>query len=298
MRFRAVVSNDNHGVVHGVFAMLERLESGGKREKRKACVILSASGMSIAVIAGATDDMLAFADIRASTFKEFEVTSRAENQIYLIVPLEPLARCLGSAKAAAVAHVKLAKRRQACLCVEFEGTTVSHVSHQVPVRVVRQEDVGPHQPPDLPRPDLVLELPPSRLARTVVERLRAVGDRVKGNARYVDVKIEAKGRLSLKVHTEAAVIKTFFSDLALQNEEVPVDASVSLRVDSRKLAQSLQSYALPFTSIACCAVENTALVLHVILNNDQADLTFYIPAVDTGDDQMDDDEEEEDAPSL
>lgn len=302
MRFRAVIANERNDLVCGMFGTLERLESGGKREKRRAVVMLSAQeGMQLAVIAERpNEDMLAFSTINLDAFAEFRVQSMAENNIYLIAFLEHFHRALSSAKSSATCQLKLAKRRGTpCILVEFQGRDVSYVSHEIPVRVLARADAEQYQPPSLPPPALVLELPSNRSMRTVVDRLKSIGDRAKGDARFVDVKLEAAGCLSLTVATDAVVIKTFFSDLHLTEDETdqPTGSQplvVRLRVDSRKLAQSLLGYNLPFASISCCPVVGIALILHVFLADKLGNLTFYVPAVDLDDYLQDDQHDNQD----
>lgn len=301
MRFRATIAaaeSSRHEMVCGVLATLERLESGGKREKRRGAIVLSHSGMQIAVIPErATEDMLAFATFSSETFAEFRVQSLADDHIYLVVWLESLSKALASSSGNAT-RLRLSKTSQGTPCLVVEFQDISRVSHQVPVRVVSKEDVAQYEPPTLPSPAFVLELPRQHKAvKTVVDRLKNIGDRANGDARYVDAKLEHSGTLSLRISTDAAVIKTFFSDLSVkrqaeEEEEEPIQKIVRLRVDCRKLAQTLHAYNLPFTSISCCPVSGIALIFHVfLLDNNLGNLTFYLPAID--DDAYDDEDDDE-----
>lgn len=283
MRFRAVIAHDAMAGVHGVMSSLERIESGGKRVKRRAASMLSKQGWALALVPEGAD-MLGFAELRSESFEEFRVESLSDNCIYMQFGLEHIVRALASAKGAARTTLKLAKRHGcATLVVEFEGRDIARVAHDIPVRIVHKDDVAAHQPPDLPAPGVILELPKARIVKTVIDRLKSVGDRNKGEARYVDVKLERSGRLSLKVVTDAAVIKTFFDDLQLSDSTHPASQQESslVRVDSRHLAQSLQCYTLAYDTISCCPIDDHALVIHALLA--QGELSFYLPVHITGD---------------
>ena len=50
-----------------------------------------------------------------------------------------------------------------------------------------------------------------------------------------------------------------------------------VRVDGRKLSSVLNCYSVPFETIVCCIVHESALVLHVILSPSSAgSMTYYM----------------------
>ena len=163
------------------------------------------------------------------------------------------------------------------------------VKNDIPIRLLRASDMRLYAPPQLSTPRVMLELPESKSLRTVVDRLKLIGDRIKGEARVCAVRLEANGTVALRILTPSATIKTFFPNLATPPDfQAEEDAVVCVRVDSRKLAAGLAAYSLDHDSIVCCPHERRALLLYVTLRDGLGTISLYVPTVD--DDDYEDDE--------
>jgi len=292
MRFKAELPRESHSIFYGVVQRLEKMESAGvPRSKRRAVLMLSPQGVNMALVA-TTDDVLAFAELSPDIFRDFRVQSAAEDCILVSLALAHLSRALASGRDAPSTLLKLAKRDGApCVVVTVEKLDLT-LRSDIPVRLMRAGDLKHYAPPTFPPPRAALELPAAPTLRRVVERLKAVGERLKGESRIVAVRVEAHGTLALRCLTPSATIKTFFPNLSAPGGGVvdgDPDAVVCVRVDSRKLHLGLSGYGLDAESIACYPHERRSLLFHVVLANGRGSLSFYCPVVD------DDDVEEDDA---
>ena len=184
--------------------------------------------------------------------------------------------------------MKLAKRQGGvpCLCMEASSATVE-VHHAIPVRILRVAEMEFHLPPQINIPHVQLELSIERPLRTIVERLKGIAPNV-----YVEGKMT--GELTLRVDSDGASIRTFFTKLEpkfdddkLQDES----ATCTLKVDTKKLLTCLQWQATMSRTVSSsllCLVENEMLVLHVALNPSSVGFfTYYVPVHYMTDSQVD-----------
>jgi len=292
MRFRAELPRETHPLLASIVKRFESIDSAGvSRGRRRAVLMLSPKGLSMSAVA-ATEDVLAFAELSTDLFVDFRVASQAEDCILVSLALAHLSRALDKARDAPSTSLKLAKRDGApCICATVERLDLS-VRTDIPVRLMRAADMRFYAPPSLPEPRVALALPRAKTLRAVVDRLRAIGERVKGDARVCAVRLEAAGTLALRVVTPAASIRTFFPALEAPEAFRAPDrgAVVCVHVKSRQLAAGLGGYHVDHESIVCIPHERHALLFYVTLHDGLGHLSFYVPVVD-------DDDAEDDAPA-
>lgn len=118
--------------------------------------------------------------------------------------------------------------------------------------MLKHTDIAFYQAPDVPPPQVSLELPREKLFRTVIERMHKM-------SKVVYITACADGRLTLAIdnHTVTATVKTYFTGLRVCRDEdidQPSDASlrdmsVCCQVDVRKLhtIMQYQSGAIPWS---------------------------------------------------
>ena len=311
MRFRAELPRETHPLLASIVKRFESIDSAGvSRGRRRAVLMLSPKGLSMSAVA-ATEDVLAFAELSTDLFVDFRVASQAEDCILVSLALAHLravrapprasrretlarrrSRALDKARDAPFTSLKLAKRNGApCICATVERLDLS-ARTDIPVRLMRAADMRFYAPPSLPEPRVALALPRAKTLRAVVDRLRAIGERVKGDARVCAVRLEAAGTLALRVVTPAASIRTFFPALEAPEAFRAPDrgAVVCVHVKSRQLAAGLGGYHVDHESIVCIPHERHALLFYVTLHDGLGHLSFYVPVVD-------DDDAEDDAPA-
>jgi Hus1-like protein len=196
--------------------------------------------------------------------------------------------------------LKLAKRQNIpCLCIDAcsagsrGSAAMISVHHAIPVRILRHTEMQNHLPPQIPLPDVQLELSASAASlRTIVDRLKSISSTV-----YLEANMT--GELTVSVHTDGASIQTFFSKLTPRYEDCKEPGSSSsnnkstrVKIDTKKLCASLhwqQQQAQMVSSALLCLVENEMVVLHVNLNPGNVGFfTYYVPVHFLSSDPCDD----------
>jgi hypothetical protein len=204
-----------------------------------------------------------------------------------------------------VTILKLAKRSNIpCLCLDAVSTSSSGaaitVHHTIPVRILRPTEMQYHLPPQIPLPDVQLELTgqSTSIIKTVVERLKSLSTTV-----YLSANMT--GELTVSLDSDGASIRTFLSKLHPRPEDCkPGVEECCVKVDTKKLAASLQwqtgsgggghggggnngshfshsnnnnNHAL-VSSTLLCLVPNEMLILHAILQPASVGFfTYYVP---------------------
>jgi hypothetical protein len=197
-----------------------------------------------------------------------------------------------------VTILQLAKRSNiSCLCLDAVSTTSSGanitVHHTIPVRILRPTEMQFHLPPQIPLPDVQLELTGQSTAmiKTVVERLKSLSPTV-----YLSANMT--GELTVRLDSGGASIRTFLSKVHPRPEDCkPGVEACCVMVDTKKLAASLQwqtgsggfgghntgggsnngNHAL-VSSTLFCLVPNEMLILHAILQPASVGFfTYYVP---------------------
>lgn len=190
--------------------------------------------------------------------------------------------------------LKLAKRQNSipCLCIDAcssgarGGSAIIQVHHAIPVRILRHTEMPNHLPPQIPLPDVQLELSHTHnTLRTIVGRLRNLSTTV-----YLEANMT--GELTLSMETNGASIQTFVSKLKPHhditdnnNNNNRSKKSTRVKIDTKKLFTSLQWQQPPnqqgqkmVSSALMCLVENEMLVVHVNLNPANVGFfTYYVP---------------------
>jgi len=279
MRFKAKLSNEKLGVFQGVAATLEKIGPLG-------VVHLSDTSIQLCIRndSGQGDDVLAFSALeQKELFHDWRIESQSGNCILLQLTLQNLLDALHSARNAPQCQLKLTKRNgQAALCLETRALEVD-VIHDIPVTVMRASEYQYYCPPDVPQPQVQLELPMSRNLKTVIDRLKNI-------SRYIYLHGEMTGALTLRAETDSLVIQTYFSNLRPRLDSLDESCEENrgtVKVDTKKLATVLSSYSLRFDSIIMCLIEGYSLVVHVILSpSNCGTLTFYLPVMSINDEDM------------
>jgi hypothetical protein len=207
-----------------------------------------------------------------------------------------------------VTVLKLAKRNNIpCLCLDSVsgggGGGGIQVHHTIPVRILKHTEMQYHLPPQIPLPDVQLELYSHQTAtiKTVVERLKALSP-------HVYLSANMTGELTVSLDSDGASIRTFLSKLHPRPEDCkPGVEECCVKVDTKKLSACLQwaanssggnggggsgggggnsghsnyhssnSNAL-VSSTLLCLVQNEMLIVHAILQPASVGFfTYYVP---------------------
>ncbi|KAI5477604.1 HUS1 checkpoint protein [Pseudohyphozyma bogoriensis] len=239
----------------------------------------------------------------------FRLESNSNNEIYLEVSLDALARALKSSTGATEVTIKLAKKggtgpagnqgknarpvlSLAIQSASRHGRMVT-ITHDVGVRVKKHSEVDAMKEPLCPAPDLFpvgiafqvnILLPPLSSLRTVSERLKTISSSITISANW-------RGEFRLRAESDDANVQTEWrglkhptppEDEASQDPPSP-SAFHSVTVDARSLLKFLGAYTIATTTIACICEDHCAIFYVYIGDTTKGDvqggvLTFFVPA--------------------
>ena len=274
MRFKARITQENLLTLHTLVSSLERIGS-------RAAIHLCPAAAKISVIFDSIDSPRCYTEIPSTAlFHDYRIESQSENSILFEIGLDLLAWALASGKSADVVQLKLVKRgAKPCLCFEAQASQSAaavDVTHDIPIKVLRATDIAHFAPPEVPPPDVALQLPRGRLLRTIIEKMTKFG-------KTVLLSSTQQGQLTLKIATSTATIQTFVSSLMplfMDNMDRATAAknTAAVQIDLRKLSIILALHHLPWDSAVIFLVHNTSLYLELPLLG-SGSIGFYIPIV-------------------
>jgi len=179
-------------------------------------------------------------------FNEYNIegVSAEQNEIYLELQPEKLAKSLASLRSghARGVKVKLTKKSVPCLTFEVElpGLHGSRTAlHDIPVTVLPRSVWKDYQEPTMPPFDVSICLPEVRKLRHLVERMKVLGQAVTLTA-------TKQGSLSLRVESDEGEFSTHYPDLPVpvyrddtlpwRRPDTQALQAAAVRVDLRRLA--------------------------------------------------------------
>jgi hypothetical protein len=249
-----------------------------------------------------TESLYMFATLEPRhVFEDFRVESRAGNEIAFTIVLDNLVRALQSGRAGGGQMVL--KLTMAGGQPHLSLETVAHritVQHDIPITLIKVEEMCTHYPPKIDDPDVQIEMAPPQSLRHVIGRMKALHTAV-----WVRVDVERRS-MEFSVETDNVTLKTFYHDLA------PEEAAggggggggggvgggaggaggaggggkrCSVKLNSRQLVRSLNFANMQSESTMCCITEGQAMQLHVHLWGDIGDISYVIPVLNDPDEE-------------
>lgn len=202
MRFKAKVTKDNVSILISAVTSIMKIGTF-------AACFLDEENVRLAVMSENLDQPKVYAELsQQCVFFEYRIESQSENTILFEIDLDLLLLALTSAKNAPSCSLKLAKRDQKpCLCLETRASEVDIV-HDIPIKIMKSSDIVYYQPPEIPDPSVVLELPRGRLMKTVLDRMMKI-------SKQVHITADQTGRLVFRVDHSSATIQTFYNGITL-----------------------------------------------------------------------------------
>lgn len=181
-------------------------------------------------------------EVRTAIFDEYRLESQAKNCIFCDIGVDFLQQALQSIRGSDGCELRLVKRGdRPCLAV-MSGGAGMEVCHDIPIRLLLAEDMLHYSPPQVPPPEISLELPRSKLLRVIVDRMSRID-------RAMSLRCSSHGRLTIGATSQAASVKTFFHGLELLGgRRVERDEAVTVHTDARKLLAVLGFYNVPHSS--------------------------------------------------
>jgi hypothetical protein len=247
MRFRAKLSKEKLNTFYSIiFAFSKVCDS--------TVIYLNQDSTQLAVVHENVDATRVFAELNNNElFLEQRIESLSDNNILLEFHSEHLLNALVSCKTSLITQMKLVKRgNAACICIEsrtLDSLSVN-VTHDVPVKVLKTNEIMNYSPPEINPPTVSLELPNIKLIRGMLERISKLSKRV-------EITGYQSGRMVVQVIKTSAKIKTIFNNVkpssigGLDSEENERNSAI-VRVDSRQLLQLFSFGSMQYSNLALC----------------------------------------------
>jgi len=274
MRFKAHVINDRINLFIKVVSTMEKIskECILHLKERKIQFILTSeiTEGGVQVWSGLNTALL---------FDEYRIESLNNNEIAFEINLDHLQRALRSGQYANDMVLKLAKKNGnpfLSLEIQVQSTQQASLTQDIPIGLLSAHQLSQYTEPLFPDPEVHIMMPPLKLMRHVVDKMKNIGQ-------YLTIYANMAGELKLKVETDMVTIQTSYSNLEHPQIEgrSPVrlnpDRSAEAKVDVMKFSAFLFSYQVAPSNVICCIVQGRAVVLHVLL--DDLYLTYYIPVL-------------------
>lgn len=258
---------------HGLISTLERLTE-------TVVVYLTEECMRLAVVTIGVDTPRCFSELNCTQlFTEYLVESQAGNTILFEIGLNQLVKALDSGKSSSQCQLKLVKRNgKSCLCFETkasESVISVDLVHDMPIRLMRSTDIAHHMPPQVTSPLVALQLPRTKLMKTIIDKMMKF-------SKSVHMEAFQSGRLIFSVDHSAASIKTYYNGLEpvfvgdLEPAE-HMDNRVAVKLNLRRLSAVINFSSLSYNN-ASLFISDESVLVHVTLNPPTlGTLTFYLP---------------------
>ncbi|GAA5852498.1 hypothetical protein JCM9279_003475 [Rhodotorula babjevae] len=298
MRFKADVSNPNQ---------LSRLITSLAPLSKTAILKLKRDQVHLICRAGGTKTSVQVWSVINidSIFKPetLRLDSNHQNEVYLEVSTDLLAKALKSASGSTDVVIKLAKKGGSgpggtgegsypvlSLVVQSSSRLGKRleITQDVAVKVMKAAEMDQLKEPLCPTPQVALYLPSLHSLRTVVERLKTISS-------YVTISANNAGELRLRAESDDAKVETEWRDLrkpaagAEGMTDPPDDPHefISVRLEAKDVLKFLASYSVASTTIACfCRAHAAIFYVYVGAERDSSGaqgsggvLTFFVPAV-------------------
>ncbi|KAJ0402207.1 hypothetical protein P43SY_008071 [Pythium insidiosum] len=286
MRFRGTLAKDALDVLLDVSQSFTRLST---QSSAKTNCVLTITPDALAIALKSTgDELQSFATLlNARLFHEVTVQSRADNHIGFMCDIRHLHQALLSGRDASAVMLRLLKRDgNSFLCLRTRAVDIDIVQ-SIPIQVLAMSTVEHYREPNVPPPQMALEMPPLKNVRVIVDRLRAMH-------RSITIEASKKGTLALRIETHPLTMQTLFAHLRYRDDLIDGLADQSehssstadgnpgafaVTVDAKVLSKAILADGNTTDTVLCCITEHRAFVLHSILIDGFGSFTCYLPVL-------------------
>lgn len=252
MKFRARLSRD--GVTQ-----LNCIVSNLSKQGDIATLCLDDQFFRLAVQAESLDGVKAFSELCAEQlFVDYKIQSNNNNMITCEVDLQLLSRALSSGRFSSHCLIKLSKRNdKPHLTLEYsarESLVGLDVFHEIPIKLIRIDDLASISPPNINEPEVLITLNKSK-------SLKLLLDRYSKFSKNVSVRVQSQSRVSCRIESPNALIESFFSDMVVQNLHQQDDGEgrdLQVVVNLKKMSSVLDYGLLSYQSSTLCEFHKLA----------------------------------------
>jgi HUS1 checkpoint protein len=222
-----------------------------------------------------------------------------EHMLLLEIQPESLLRALKSSPNIKMIRIKLTKRQSTCLTVELELHSMTSklnsrtITHDIPIRILSKVESNNFQEPDVNRTNLSIEMPPLKLLKHMIERMKCLSE-------YVYLEATNQGSLTLKIEADAVSVCSYFRNLTnlpiksssnnqsqdeeiIQEDDEEIDddnqiKTCSVRLSLKKLSEFINGLQFQPTKIIC-NFSNRKYAHFFVLHEDDLVLQYLISSV-------------------
>uniref|UniRef100_A0A8D8M727 Checkpoint protein n=2 Tax=Cacopsylla melanoneura TaxID=428564 RepID=A0A8D8M727_9HEMI len=195
----------------------------------------------------------------------------ANNEIFLEFNISLLASILSNVKVARSIKMKLTHKTFPALTVEIELPSQNYAEnqvcvHEIPITVLPLQIWREYKQPDIVEYDVVIESPPLRKVKNIVDKLKQLSDKITISATNT-------GLFSLGVNTIPCTVKTLFRNLSVDHSNCSKSSANAL-VETKRLAQFLTCELMHAGKEICYIVSGN--LIHWYLEQKTLQLHYYL----------------------
>ena len=221
-----------------------------------------------------------------------EGKSLEEDFILLEIQPESLLRALKSSPNIKVVRIKLTKRQTPCITVELDllslNTTKLNsrtITHDMPVRIIAasKTSMDDFHEPKINRASLSIQLPPLKLLKHMLERMKCLSD-------FVSLEATSSGTLTLRIEADSVSVNTYFRNLVYLPTVDPSAATTSaaasepavsncvVRLSLKRLTEFMGALQIQPTKMICNFV-NKKYAHFFVIHDENLVLQYLISSV-------------------
>ena len=234
------------------------------------------------------DSPKCYAELKPSAlFSTYRIESAASNQIMMEINLSSLSQALTSAKnsQADSIQIKLTKKDgKSHIGIAGKGKELLSydISHYIPILLLQPDTINQYLPPNVPPPEVALQLPKGKFMRTVIDRMGKI-------SKTMTLIAHQSGKLVLSVQQDLVDIKTYFTGLHADwetlNQQQHLANIAKIILDVRKFSNVLRiTFAQSYDKVTLYVTDNSTLVVNLVLRPDVGTITIYVPIITRPDD--------------
>lgn len=255
MRFRGTLAKDALEILLDVSLFFTRLSS--QSSSKNNCVFTVTPETLSVALKSSSDELQSFARLQITRlFHDAVVQSRADNHIGFLCDVRHFHQALTSGKDASAVMLRLLKRDgKSFLCLRTRAVDIDIVQN-IPIEVLAMSTVEHYREPNVPAPQIAMEMPPLRSIRSIIDRLKALH-------RTITIEASKRGTLLFRIESNPLTLQTLFAhlryrdDLIEQDEDaegdVPMNGhSSSVTVDTKVLSKAILVDSNSTETVLCC----------------------------------------------
>lgn len=132
------------------------------------------------------------------------------------------------------------------------------IVQSIPIEVLAMSTVEHYCEPNVPAPQIAIEMPPLRALRSIVDRLKSIH-------KTITIEASAQGTLALRIESNSLTLQTLFAHLRYREDLIgdeddedgdlqePLASSASVTVESKVLGKAILVDGNSTLTVLCCA---------------------------------------------